>query len=323
MTIKDVAFEFFRKIFDSPSVDEIKAVVNKLKSPSNKIYPTPVLGLLLYNQHKVKRYVGRTPTNELSSWEECDLKLLFGVHNQIRQFNRLCLAPLEAGLPEAINAINPYKEYPQPVSTEGFEELLFNQEDAEEIIKTFHTHPAFNIALSNLETVRERPLDYDQTVWQFNDEIVQAGPGNEPEWVKRYDEAKHSDHPSVALYRHVAAIISLHNSLATLDQFIYHEVLRAEIMTLNRSQIVDYFWTTGHVGPGMWLLHISQLHMFVCEPTDLIIVNVDMPGEKGGLGDTLCSIHSMTIPGTNGGPSKFGLRMIDDNLNAYRYLLQQ
>lgn len=71
----------------------------------------------------------------------------------------------------------------------------------------------------------------------------------------------------------------------------------------------------------MWLMHISQIHMFVCEPTDLIMVNIDKPGEEGGLGDTLCSVHSTTIPGTNFGPSKFNLWMLDNNLNAYRYLL--
>jgi hypothetical protein len=322
MSIKDSVFTFYKKIWDSPSLEEIKAVVNKLKPLNSKIHPAPVLGLLLYDQKKVERYMGRTPTKELSSWEERELKLLFGVHNQIRQLNRLCLAPLEAALPEAINAINPYKEYPQSVSTEGFEELLFKQEDAEEVIRAFHTHPAFDIALSNPETVKQRPLDYDQTVWQFNDEIVQAKPGGEPEWVKRYQEAKHSGHPSLALYRHVAAVVCLHNSLANLDQLIYHSLFKDEFRPLDRSNVVDYFWTTGHVGPSVWLLHISQLHMFICEPSDLIIVNVDKPEQAFKLGEALCCIHSMTIPGTNGGPGKMTLRVLDENLNAYRYLIQ-
>lgn len=322
MSIKDVAFTFYKKIMDSPNVEEIQTVVSKLKALNNKIHPAPVLGLLLYDQKKVKHYAGRNPVNELSSWEERDLKLLFGVHNQIRQFNRLCLAPLEVELPGAINAINPYKEYQQPVSTEGFEELLFTQEDSEEVIQSFRTHPAFDAALSNMSFIKQRQLDYDQTVWQFNEQIVQAGPGGEPQWIKDYEEAKIADHPSVEVYRHIAALICLHNSLANLDQFIYHAIFKDEFRPINRSHVVDYFWTTGHAGPGMWLLHISQLHMYVCDLTDLIIVNIDKPEQKGGLGDTLCCIHSMTIPGTNGGPSKFGLWMIDENLNAYGRLLK-
>lgn len=240
MSIKDFAVTFNRKIWDTPSLEEIKAVVSKLKPTNSKIHPAPVLGLLLYDQKKVERYLGRMPFKELSSWEERELKLLFGVHNQIRQLNRLCLAPLEAALPEAINAINPYKEYQQSVSTEGFEELLFKRADVEDVIKAFQTHPAFDIALSNLETVKQRPLDYDQTVWQFNDQIVQAKPGGEPEWVKRY-EAKHSGHPNLALYRHIAAVICLHNSLSNLDQLLYHGIFKDEFRSLNRSNVVDYF----------------------------------------------------------------------------------
>ncbi len=247
--------------------------------------------------------------------------MLFGVHNEIRQINHLCLTPLEPALSEAINAINPYKPYHQTTSSEQFENLLLKQEDVQELIDAFRTHPAFDIAVSNRVTLQERSLDYDQTIRQLNNEIVQAGPGGEPQWVKDYEEAKNADHPSAETYRHVAALICLHNSLANFDQLIYHGIFKDELRPLDRSRIVDYFWTTGHVGPSMWLMHISQIHMFVCEPTDLIMVNIDKPGEEGGLGDTLCSVHSTTIPGTNFGPSKFNLWMLDNNLNAYRYLL--
>jgi hypothetical protein len=322
MSIKDVAFTFCRKFWDSPNLEEIKAVVKKVKATSNKIHPNPVLGLLLYDQKKVKRYTGRDLGNELTSWKDRDINLLFGVHNQIRQFNRLCLAPLEAALPEAINAINPYKEYRQSISTSGFEELLFQQQDAEQVINAFHTHPSFDIALSTLEAAQQRTLDYDQTVWQFNDQIVQAGPGGEPQWVEHYEEAKHSGDPSLALYRHVAAIVCLHNSLANLNQLIYHGIFKDEFRPLNRNNVVDYFWTTGNVGPSVWLLHISQLHMLICEPTDLIIVNVDKPEQAWKLGEALCCIHSTTIPGTDGGPGKMQLSVTDENLNAYRYLIQ-
>jgi len=322
MSLRDVAFTFYRKIWDSPSLEDIKGVVTKLKATSNKIHPNPILGLLLYDPKKVERYTRRDITKELSSWGERDLKLLFGVHNQIRQFNRLSLAPLKAAVPEAINAINPYKEYRQSVSTDGFEELLFKQEDAEEVISAFHTHPAFDVALSTLEAAQQRTLDYDQTIWEFDNEIVQAGPGREPQWVERYEEAKHSDHPSLALYRHVASVVCLHNSLANLNQLIYHGIFKDEFRPLDRSNVVDYFWTMGNVGPSVWLLHISQLHMLICEPTDLIIVDVDRPKQAWKLGEALCSIHSTTIPGTDRGPAKMELRVIDENLNAYPHLIE-
>ena len=79
------------------------------------------------------------------------------------------------------------------MSTEGYEELLFKQEDAEEIIRSFHNHPAFDVALSNLSSIKESPLDYDQTIWQLNSDIVEARPGGESKWFAKYENAKWSD----------------------------------------------------------------------------------------------------------------------------------
>jgi hypothetical protein len=322
MSIKDAAFDLYRKIWDNPSREEIESIIKKLKPLNNKMHPAPVLGLLLYDQKKVERVLGRIPIKELSSWEERELKLLFGVHNQIQHFNRRCLAPLEATLPRAVKATNPYKEYQPPVSTEGYEALLFNLEDAEEVIKSFHEHPAFAVALSDPSSERVRRIDYDRIIPQFIRELEDVSPGGEPPWIKNYEELKHSGHPDAESYRHVAALLCLYSSLANLDQLIYHGIFQNEIIPLTRSHIVDYFWTTGYAGPGMWLLHISQIHMFVCEPADLITVNTDKPGRSGGMGDVLCCIHSTTIPGTNGGPGKMELHMIDENLNAYGKLLR-
>ena len=326
MSIKADAHKFYKKIWDSPNREEIKTVVGKLKSSTrgygNKIYPAPILGLLLYNQRRLKEFAGRAAVEELASWSEQDLKILFGTHNQVRRLNQQCLAPLMAALPESINAVNPYKEYPQTVSTEGFEEMLFTQGDAEEVIQGFQTHPAFDVALSNLSSAKERPLDYDQTIWQLNSEIVEAGPGGEAQWVTNYEEAKRSGHPNVDMFRHVAALICLLNSLANLDQFIYQGLFQDELIEINRSHVIDYFWTTRGVGVSMWLMHIPYGYMFIFEPTDLIIVNTDRPMERGGLGDTLCSIHTQLLPGGMATPGVLKMRMIDENLNAYRDLIR-
>jgi hypothetical protein len=326
MSILDAAQKFYKRIWDAPNREEAKTVVGRLKASTrghgSKIYPAPILGLLLYNQKALRKFDGKSAVEELASWNERELKILFAVHNQIRRLNEQCLSPLLEALPEAINGVNPYKEYPQTISTEGFEEFLFRNEDAEGMIRSFHTHPAFKVALTNLSTVKQHPLDYDQTIWQLNSEIVEAGPGGEPQWVVNYEEAKHIDHPNVDMLRHAAALVCLHISLATLNQFIYHGLFQDELKPINRSQIIDYLWTTGNVGPSIWLMHVSYVHMFICEPTDLIIVNIDRPMQQGGLGDTLCCIHKQTIPGDMASPGILEMRMIDKSLNAYPYLLQ-
>jgi len=316
------------KIWNSPNREEIYEVVKKLKSSTrghgNKVYPAPILGLLLYDQQALKRFHGKSIVEELESWSERELQILFGVHTQIRRFNEQCLAPLVAELPQAINAVNPYKEYQHTVSTEGFEELLFTQADAEEIIKSFHTHPAFDVALSCLAYLKAQghSFEYDVTIWQLNSEIVEAGPGGEPDWVTKYKEATKSKQPNVDVYHHVGALICLHNSLSNLDQFIYHGLFHNELIQINRSHTIDYMWTTGGAGPSMWLMHIPFGLMFIFEPTDLIIVNIDKPEAKGGLGDTLCQIHTQILAMDMATPSILKMRMIDEHLNAYRYLIR-
>lgn len=326
MSIKDNAYNFYKKIWNSPNREEIHNVIGKLKSSSrghgNKIYPAPMLGLLLYNQQALKRFEGMSPVEELASWKERELKILFGVHNQVLHFNEQCLSPLASVLPQAINAVNPYKEYPHSVFLEGFEELLFTEAEGEKIIKSFHAHPGFGIALSNLSSVNEGLLDYDQTILKLNSEIIEAGPGGQAEWVARYEEVvRWGDHPDIGIFRHIGALISLYNSLANLNQFIYQGLFQEELIQINRSHIIDYMWTTGGAGPSMWLMHTPYGYMYIFEVTDLVIVNIDKPEQEGGLGDTLCSIHTQILPGTQMSPGILKVRMIDENLNAYRYLI--
>jgi len=113
MSIQEDAHKFYKKLLSSPNREEIQSVVGKLKSSTrgygNKVYPSPILGLLLYDQQRLKRFAGRTALDELGNWSERELKILFGVHNQIRRFNQQCLSPLMAMLPASTNAVNPYK----------------------------------------------------------------------------------------------------------------------------------------------------------------------------------------------------------------------
>jgi len=165
--------------------------------------------------------------------------------------------------------------------------------------------------------VTERPLVYDQTIWQLNSEIVEAGPGGKPKWVANYEEARKSKHPDISIFHHLGGLISLHSSLANLDQFIYHGLFENDIIQINRGHIIDYMWTTGGAGPSMWLMHIPYGYMHIFEVTDLITVNTNKPGIKGGLGDILCNIHTQILPWSVMAPGILKMRMIDENLNAY------
>lgn len=327
MSIKEEAFKFYKKIFDSPNREEIQTVVGKFKSSNwgiiSTISPIPMLGRLLFDQRWLKKSYSKSAVEELASWNEREQKILFGVHNQVRRLNEHCLAPLAAELPQAINAVNPYKEYPHTVSTEGFENLLFSEEDAREVIQSFHTHPAFDVALSTLPILRanRHSFEYDQTIPGMMSQINEAGLGGNTQWMEQYKEAARLGLHSLHVYHHVGALLSLYSSLSNLDQFIYHGLFQDELIRLNRNHIVDYFWTTAGVGPCMWLMHVPNWYMYAFEFSDLIIVNTDKPEETRKYGDVLCSIHAHSIHGTVVVPSILELRMLDEHLNAYRYLL--
>lgn len=327
MSIKDEAFNLFNKVWGSSNREEVTAVLKKVKPSTFGVnyitYPAPVLGLLLYNRQRVKAHLNKDFVSELSTWSERDLKILFGVHNQIRHLNDQCLTPLVSELPEAIDAINPYKEYPHTVSTEGFEDLLFSEEDARDVIQSFHMHPAFNVALADLPILRKNrhSFEYDQTIPGMVSQIDKAGLGGKPEWYELYKEAERLNDSSLHIYRYVGALLSLHNSLCTLNQFIIQSLYQSDLLRLTRNHIIDYMWTTAGVGPSMWLMYRPYDIMLFSEVTDLIIINKDKPGEEGGLGDILCTIQDSQFNFDLSVPRILTLRMIDKHLNAYRYLL--
>lgn len=324
MSIKDDALEFHRSIWEFPNREEIKSVVLKLKSGARgygeMIYPVPILGLLAYNQELIRKVEGSAPVDQLSSWSSRELKVLFGIHEQMRLFNERCLAPLNAKLPQCIDAANPYKKY--PVTNNESEEFFFKSHAAEKVIRSFHTHPAFEVLLSTAVAVRGLPVNYDQTALQLDMEIASAGLGETSEWVARFDNARRWGADDLIKFRHAGGLVCLYNALANLDELIYLGLFQDKLMHFDRSNIIDFVWTSGGAGPSMWFLHIPSWSMFICEPTDLITVDIDRPGQEGGLGIRLCQILSQTLRGSFSHPATLKVRMIDDNLSAYPYLLK-
>lgn len=324
MSIKADALEFHRSIWKFNNRERIRAIVAKLKSGARgygeKIYPVPVLGLLLFDQDVMRKIDGKAPIDELSSWSARDLQILFGFHEQIRLFNERCLQPLEAQLPQCIDAANPYKRY--PATTKKAEKFFFESKEAEQAIRGFHTHPAFEVLLSTAPAVKGLKVDYEQTVLQLDREIVNAGPGEESDWLVKFDHARRMGANNLGMFRHVGALLCLYNALANLDELIYLGLFQNEFIKLDRNNIIDYIWTTGGAGPSMWLLHVPAGFMFVYEPTDLITANIDRPGQMGGLGNKLCQISSRLLRPSMSYPATLKVRMIDDNLSGYPYLIK-
>jgi hypothetical protein len=320
MSILDDAYRFYEKIWNSPNREEIRGVVDKLQTSrrglGNKIHPTPILGLLVYEQQGFF-LDGINPVLELNLFNVRELKILFGVHKQLLRFNQQCLSPLAAELPETLGAVNSYTDYPYFISTEGFEELLFKTEDAEEIIRSFHTHPAFAIALEKSPEINKpKNIDYGQTLLRLETEMVEAGPGNDPEWVEEFKRAKRTNHSSLPRFRHASALLCLRDSLANLDQLIYQALYLEKHIHIDRSLTIDYSWSTGGRGIGMWLMYLPIGIFFIIDTGDSVQVSTGENGFKQQL--FRVETHHLS---TSDDPGILIMRMIDENLNAYRDLL--
>jgi hypothetical protein len=326
MTIREAAFRLFDKVKNSPNREEIRQVVQKLKSDErgygNKIYPSPFLGLLLWNQDYIKKFEGKSPIESLDLWDERELKILFGVHNQLVNFNRLSANPLEAELPHSVFAVDPlpYKRYYHEELTEGFEELLFSKEDAEEMAQVFSTHPAFEMALRNLSHIKQNPLQIktEQAVMQFITELTEAGVGGNAKWVEQLKQDEELSHPSSIFQRHIAALVCLNNSLANINQLIYQAVFQDNLSYLNKGDIIDYLIKSTNSGLGMSVTYLPNIDLFLATPSDLILVSV-----SSDFDNQLCCIYGKFGFQEFFRHSNINLRVIDDNMCSYGWLVSQ
>jgi hypothetical protein len=323
MTILEATYRLCNKIWESPDREEIMKVVSKLTSSSrgygNKIYPIPVLGLLLWPQEGVKEFTGRAPWEELASWTDRERNLLFGIHSEILNLNELCLKPLKSELPDCSLAVNPYQPYP----AEKIEESpirLISDEDAQEIAKVFHEHPAFKVALSDLSIVKqnEHHEHYVQHFWELNKELVNARPGGEVGWTERFSEARKGTDADSIFVRHLAALICLRSSLGNLDQLIYQALFQPECPHLDPDVVIESMWSPRTTGLAIWLVYLPNRKLFLIHAGELVLVSLNSEDTK----NWLCQIVNQSLSGSFEDWNTAELLKVDENLNCYPALIR-
>jgi len=324
MTIKDDAFRLFTKISGCRDREEIKSVVGKLKSSTrgygSKIYPSPILGLLLWQQESIKEFSGKAPVEELLLWGERERNMLFALHREVLRLNDLCLSPLKSELPGHVATINPYSEYDNAESSDEFNNLLYTQEDAALIADSFAKHPGFEQALSNLERVRQN-AHYDHYEQHFDElftQLYEAGAGGEVKWVEQYRRSKRVDDLDEVFVSHLISLICLRNAISNLDQLIYQAIFQTHLSHLDQTNIVDYTWTRGGGRLGVWTMYLPTGELHFIEPTDLVLVSLDPTRE---LRDWVCTVVQLTRLGGSNDCHSIEMIRVDENLDSYGDLL--
>ena len=327
MAIQEEAYRLYDKVWSSPSRADVHEVVRRM-SPStfgygNKIYPSPFLGLLLYDQSRV-RFKEGTPAEVVGTWGERERQILFGVHDEVLRLNRLCLSPLAAELPHCAEAANPYREYPHADSSAGARQLLFSEDDAEAMARSFHSHPAFEPILTRLSDLRENPpkIDYLEVVRSFDSQLTEARPRGDVKWAEPLNQAGRAGRSDEWFLRHVAALVCLRDSLANLNQLIYQAVFAEKLTELGEDDIIKFQGSYTNSGMGISLMYLRRsAAAFMIEPTDLILVSTRTG--FGPLDKQLFRVETQHDPPWGSGrPAYIELRRVDENLNAYGRLLR-
>lgn len=320
--ILEQALKLFETVRKSPNREKVREVVNRLKPETrgigNKIYPAPVLGMLLGEQDKFKAFFGISPNEEFSSWDEADRRFLYGIHNQIVKLNRLCTNPLEE-IPDALFAVKPlpYKYY---YSDENeFENLLFSEEDAKEMAQAFANHPSFGITLSDSSIATNIRLQTQsrEIVSQYLSNLTESGVGKNALWVTKLKELEEANHPNYKVQKYLAALVALNNSLSNINQLIYQAIFQDEIYHISRKDIVDYLITTTQSGLGMSVNYLPNGLLITITPTDLVFISVSSDFEN-----RLCCIYDQSLTLEFNYPSKINMRVLDENMCSYGWLIK-
>jgi hypothetical protein len=326
MTIQEEAYRLYDKVWSSPSRADVHEVIRRMNPSTfgygNKIYPAPFLGLLLYDQNLV-RFKEGTPAEVVGLWGERDRQLLFGAHDEVIRLNRLCLSPLAAELPHCAVAANPYRKYPNAALSAEARQLLFNEEDAEAMARSFHAHPAFEPILSRLSELKEKPpkIDYLEVVRSFDSQLTEARPRGDVKWAEPLNPSGRAGRSDEWFLRHVAALVCLRDSLANLNQLIYQAVFAEKLTELGEDDIIKFQGSYTNSGMGLALMYLRRsAAAFMIEPTDLILVST-----RTGLGPLDRQLFRVETQGDppwgSGRPAHVELRRVDENLNAYGRLL--
>jgi hypothetical protein len=334
MSLLEKSEQIFSIIRNNSVVDEIEKLIRQFKSSDygigNKIYPTPLLGLLLLDPQKTEGQMTSHSKNLISSLAENFLSLesskrqiLIDICNQIFHLNELCIEPLKKALPHYTYSLNPYNwfqdvmDYYKIDTSKTFECRLFSLKEAEKIASIFYETPAFKYALSTLLEAKNNILQIhcEQAIIQLNENFINANPRGKTKLFGERGERKLD-----TFNRHIISLLCIKDSLSNLNQLIFQALTQKQLAVINRDDVIDYSLSWTESGEGIAIKYlINRGELYGIELNDLVRLNL----EKYGLENTLCRIETHIWGGQFGDTIDIDARIVDKNLNAYGKLIRK
>lgn len=323
MSIRDVAYSLCKDVWNSTSRVQIQELILSLRNGMLHYLGhhqfAQLLGYLVVDQERERFETGLHPTKVFPLTDE-QRQILASAHNQIVELNRQCVAPLIEALPKCAKAVDPYNKYDYRAPSDFVECDLLPPESIKRMASAFHNHPQITIAIENSTVVSDDITEevYISNVLKMTDDFVAEGPLKYPKWLDdlRHKESKGSRYR--AYIRHLAALTSIRESLAMLNQLIDQKIFYEKLLVLDEEYIIKSGpYSVSTAGTSM-VFQFAGI-FYIMEAHDIILAKiVALPSSPL----QLCRVERFDMPPYPGEPAYVELRAIDEHLNPYFALVR-
>jgi hypothetical protein len=336
-SIRDEAYALCKSVLASPSIANLRSAYLNIHSTwfeyHTRQFNAQFLAYLLVDEHlDLVNQRDPEPVPHLLPHER---DLLFSAHQQVVDLDRLCLAPIQAGLPQIaipmfMAALDPYNRFSiSPLPTTRTPTLL-TPEAMERMARSFHSHPAIGIALDNLGAYAGTILDTVRDATAFNTQpepnlvvhvldwtrlLTSKGATDVGSELTRLTLYEPTDSPNRPPARFISALASLRTSLAALNQLVYQATFTDKLPILDEDNVIDLKTT-----PSL----VSTLADVVFQRSEKLalvttgqLVRLKLPDQV----DMLAQVEPWSMEFADD-TIQTVLREVDENLNLFGPLLR-
>jgi len=235
-----------------------------------------LLGFLIVEQERATISLGSLPVFILPL-ADSERMLFRSAHAEITHLNQLCVEPVLSRWPATRLALDPYSQHVQLAESPKANpaKRLLSEVERAELTQAFVQH-------SGVRAILETPaalvgqLDDNQiraAVLSLLGLIHQAGVGHVPSAIEQLAFQAPRNHPQRGVTRFFVALLSVRESLRSLNQMIYQAILADRVPVLDEDAVISVSDTHGNVlGTSAVIAFQPDADTIVLEPGDIALV---------------------------------------------------
>jgi hypothetical protein len=333
MSIQKLTYGLCKTVLKSSNREAIKKLILAISFSNDCVvfrqtlrsisYPKlQFLGYLLVNQNETEENINLTQS--LAILENDQIRLLASCHQQLVNLNKSCISKIVEKFPQAELALSPFNvhKYNEEPFDENFE--LFDNEFANNVVTAFQDHPAVAVFFETLDKMDEKIDEghYLSDVTGFSKDLIKSTPFNKPDWLLSTREMSQNHH-----HRHMLSLVCLRDSLSNMNQLIFQKAAEIEdtLIVFDENNVIDLSPTYNNEICGSLRVTCQTDLSFTLRVEPLtsnigtLVFLKDVNGYKGMQLGRVEASKSTILPGSG----QFDIRLIDENLNSFPFLLDK